>query len=1032
MRFLLSVLLLLTLCGGVFGGAPPSPLFWIPDGTEKITPIPAFDTVRVPVIVWAGKIKVDDSIQIGNYWQTAANGTDGWVLTTNGAGWARWLSAPGAGGGSVDSFYVIFTDSASAANGNKHVNGFVTPNDTLYVDTGGAGETNTLGDTGTFNETEGFGLAGGKTGTVLKVKGLIEGSDITIAKSGDSGLIITASAGGWADDGDVVRLTTSTDSVGIGTSSPAYKLDVAGGIHSNVGFYATSAYFQNINKQGPANVNIMDTSTFLAGKTFLGSFYPSYNSDSLLATLNHIRKIAHDTADVVRGEMSSDADSLVGIDIQAKTGNLQNNYILKVDISGADTSLHWEADASGAATLEDVFNYMHPDIFDTTGFNDSIGIKTNGITDGMVTNALTVTGYMQDEDINTFDELQSWVSGKTLLNEEDAATIDVGWTFAGLLAADSTNTDHLVSSNVYLGNDTLKGVDVLVTDTVVVDGDVIKDFTGTNLSVTAGVLNASGAGLTYWTEADDNDTSVFTATGPNTTVGLNDNLTMQGNDITGIGNLTVVTGITVPNNSISDEELDEGANFTWTGEHYFQTHTYLYDGVGDSPNLIFKDNDAYMLTINKDNDGFSYFFNNEGAHRFYTSADADDYIYFDTFAANVPMISTGGACDLVINASSGEISFDTANLTTTGTLDVGATSVTGNITVTGTVDGVDVAALNTDLAADSGSWNATADALGTTITSTKITNGTIEPVDLNQGSKFNFNVDAFHKDTTAADSAYMSKKYIDDAAGGLTDQSVKGDHVDSTAEDFVFDDPYKGTSAVGDSVLTTRKELGDTSAAVRGDFPTGLTDQGVKGDHVDSTGENFVFDNAYEGTSAEADSQYSTHNWVQVEIEDSLNEYSLTSGVRVIAHDTADVLRAEMDDSAAAHAGDTANAVRSEFPTPKYMFTLADPDALYATDHEWSIDPLTERAITIDSFRVTLDADPTTELTFSLKFADAFIGFANATVIDDTATVAGVTVVTGGFGDATVPANKCIYLLFDADPDDAITQASFKVYYTFD
>jgi hypothetical protein len=32
---------------------------------------------------------------------------------------------------------------------------------------------------------------------------------------------------------------------------------------------------------------------------------------------------------------------------------------------------------------------------------------------------------------------------------------------------------------------------------------------------------------------------------------------------------TFTTGITVPDNSISDEELDEGANFTWTGVHDF-------------------------------------------------------------------------------------------------------------------------------------------------------------------------------------------------------------------------------------------------------------------------------------------------------------------------------------------------------------------------------------------------------------------------------------------------------------------------------
>ncbi|GAB4368281.1 MAG: hypothetical protein Kow0042_09370 [Calditrichia bacterium] len=36
--------------------------------------------------------------------------------------------------------------------------------------------------------------------------------------------------GGWTDDGTVVRLTTSTDNVGIGTNSPANKVEVVGGI----------------------------------------------------------------------------------------------------------------------------------------------------------------------------------------------------------------------------------------------------------------------------------------------------------------------------------------------------------------------------------------------------------------------------------------------------------------------------------------------------------------------------------------------------------------------------------------------------------------------------------------------------------------------------------------------------------------------------------------------------------------------------------------------------------------------------------
>jgi len=93
---------------------------------------------------------------------------------------------------------------------------------------------------------------------------------------------------------------------------------------------------------------------------------------------------------------------------------------------------------------------------------------------------------------------------------------------------------------------------------------------------------------------------------------------------------------------------------------------------------------------------------------------------------------------------------------------------------------------------------------------------------------------------------------------------VKGDHIDSTSEDFAFDGAYHKTTAESDSAYMSKKYIDDMAG--------GLVAQSVKGDHVDSTAEDFVFDNAYEGTSVEPDSQYSTHNWVQVEIEDSLDE----------------------------------------------------------------------------------------------------------------------------------------------------------------
>jgi hypothetical protein len=64
------------------------------------------------------------------------------------------------------------------------------------------------------------------------------------------------SGGGWVDDGNTVRLETSTDSVGIGTSSPSEKLDVVGNMlvsgkatigsgHTNTGANAFVAGLNN-------------------------------------------------------------------------------------------------------------------------------------------------------------------------------------------------------------------------------------------------------------------------------------------------------------------------------------------------------------------------------------------------------------------------------------------------------------------------------------------------------------------------------------------------------------------------------------------------------------------------------------------------------------------------------------------------------------------------------------------------------------------------------------------------------------------
>lgn len=113
-----------------------------------------------------------------------------------------------------------------------------------------------------------------------------------------------------------------------------------------------------------------------------------------------------------------------------------------------------------------------------------------------------------------------------------------------------------------------------------------------------------------------------------------------------------------------------------------------------------------------------------------------------------------------------------------------------------------------------------------------------------------------------------------------------------------------------------------------------------------------------------------------------------------------------------------------------YRFTIASPAAVYAVS---SVVPLvlsTDAAITITRVNVSCDADPTTEVAGDLKWADAYIGLANATVINDFDTTAGVrddSSITAG----NVASGKCIYISFDASPDAATKAICFDITYVY-
>lgn len=117
----------------------------------------------------------------------------------------------------------------------------------------------------------------------------------------------------------------------------------------------------------------------------------------------------------------------------------------------------------------------------------------------------------------------------------------------------------------------------------------------------------------------------------------------------------------------------------------------------------------------------------------------------------------------------------------------------------------------------------------------------------------------------------------------------------------------------------------------------------------------------------------------------------------------------------------------------RYLVTIANPNSLWSADSLLiPIDPRTEAAITVTRIEVTCDADPGTELDFDLMWADAYIGNANRAVVDEMNTASGAVSITSGFDDATIAANKCVYIRFNAEPDADILMVSVRVTYTID
>lgn len=166
----------------------------------------------------------------------------------------------------------------------------------------------------------------------------------------------------------------------------------------------------------------------------------------------------------------------------------------------------------------------------------------------------------------------------------------------------------------------------------------------------------------------------------------------------------------------------------------------------------------------------------------------------------------------------------------------------------------------------------------------------------------------------------------------------------------------------------------------------------------------------------------------------SVSEVDDKSELEAQIADVADFAEADGDTYSGAHDFSSATMTfpaRQSGNTHHYRFNVWNPNAVYGDDTQICIDPNTAAAITVTKIEVTLDAAGN-DINWNLKFADTFIGLANDTVIDEIDTSSGVTNITSGFDDATVPANKCIYIEFDAEPSADILQACINIDWDYD